>query len=50
MGVDGGFEVWVSPLTKKEHSSKNLVSGSVEWSSKKLSNMTSADVKTHVKQ
>ena len=45
-----GEEVLSESVNKKEHSWKNLVSDSVEWSSKKLWKMTSADVKTDVKQ
>ena len=46
MWVGGG---WVSLLIKGTFI-KNLVSDSVEWSCKKLWKMTSADVKTDVKQ
>ena len=44
---------WVNPLIKqnqKENLWKSLFTDSVEWSSKKLWKMTSADVKTDVKQ
>ena len=37
-------------FNKKKHSWKNLVSDSVQWNSKKLWKMTSADAKTEVKQ
>ena len=42
---------WVNPLIKqnqKENLWKSLFTDSVEWSSKKLWKMTSADVKTDV--
>ena len=48
VGWGGGGE-WVNLLIK-EHSWKNLVSDSVEWGSKKLWKMTSADVNTDVKE
>ena len=51
MGVREGVgwvEIRVSPLIKGTFM-KNLVSYSVEWSSKNFWNMTPADVKTDVK-
>ena len=47
MGLGGG--AWVNALIKGTFM-KNLVSDSVEWSSKNLWKRTSADVKTDVKQ